>query len=57
MAVGFDMAFIVGVGVTKTLRVTVFLQPKAFAPLTVYVVLTVGVEVIVPPTIGPGNQV
>jgi uncharacterized NAD(P)/FAD-binding protein YdhS len=51
------VAFIVGVGLTRTDTVCVVRQPKAEAPVTVYVFPGVGVAVMLELTMLPGFQV
>jgi hypothetical protein len=56
MVVVPDVAVTVGVGFTVMTRVAVEVQPFAAVPVTVYVVVTVGVTVTGEPLSGPGNQ-
>ena len=52
----FGPALAVGNGFTVTVTVCVLVQPLAFVPVTVYVVLTVGFTVIIAPVDPPYDQ-
>ena len=47
------LTVMVGLGFTVTVTVGVLVQPLAFVPVTVYVVLTVGLTVIIAPVDPP----
>ena len=51
MAVGEAVAVTVGAGLTVTLTDAVLVQPEAFVPVTVYVVVVVGFAVTEAPVV------
>ena len=54
---GLLLAVTVGFGFTVNVMVVVFVQPEALAPVTVYVVVTVGDTLTGVPIKPPGFQV